>query len=68
MAQKPLRIGNKLSHKVLHPSNLERQNVGLLLAATDPITVAALRYIASQHPDKYREWEDTALFLQLIND
>ena len=42
MDQKILRIGHKLSHKVLDPSNLERQNVKLMLAATDPITVAAL--------------------------
>ena len=47
---------------------MERQNIGLILAATDPITIAALRYIASQHSDKYREWKDTAPFLQLIND
>ena len=68
MDQNLSRVGHKLSHKVLSPSNLERQNVGLMIAATDPSTVAALRYVARQEKDKYMAWEDTALFLEFIND
>ena len=62
MDQSLARVGHKLSHKVLNPSNLERQDVGLMVAATSPSTVAALRYVARQEKHTHLAWEDTALF------
>lgn len=62
--QSLLRSAHKLSQNVLNPSKLERQSVHLMLAVTDPSTVAALRHIAEvrDRPD----WMDTALFLEFI--
>ena len=45
--QSILRVGHKLSYKGLSPPNIERQNVGLMLAATDASTVAALRFMSA---------------------
>ena len=42
MDQSILRVEHNFSYKMLNPTNIERQNVGLVLAATDPSTVAVL--------------------------
>ena len=66
MDQNKLRIAHKLFYNLLNPSSLERRNVKFMLAATDPSTVAALRYIAANYPEDYYSWNDTALFLEFI--
>ena len=61
---KGLKIGHKLTHKVFHPSNVERQSVSLAMAATHNSTVAALRLYADQK--QCPEFHDTADFLELL--
>ena len=61
----PAKLAYKLTDRVLHPSVLERVNVGLAAAATDQSTSAALRYFAVNKPG-CAEFEDTAIFLELV--
>lgn len=59
-----IKSSHKLSHKVLHPSKIERQNVSLAVAATHESTVAALRLLAMEKGKP--ELTDTADFLELL--
>jgi hypothetical protein len=64
--QGAIRSGHKLTHKVINPSNLERQSVGLMAAAVNPSTIAALRFYAKQ--EGLSDWNDTALFLEFVSN
>lgn len=64
--QGAIRSGHKLTHKVISPSNLERQSVGLMAAAVNSSTVAALRFYAKQ--EDLPDWNDTALFLEFVSN
>ena len=61
----PAKLAYKLTDRVLHPSVLERVDVGLAAAATDQSTSAALRYFAGNKPG-CEEFKDTAVFLELF--
>ena len=61
----PAKLAYKLTDRVLHPSVLERVDVGLAAAATDQSTSAALRYFAGNKPG-CEEFKDTAVFLELV--
>ena len=43
---KSVKAGYKLTHKVLSPSSIEKQSVGLVMAVVHPYTVAGLRLLA----------------------
>lgn len=64
--QGAIRSGHKLTHKVISPSNLERQSVGLMAAAVNSSTVAALRFYAKQ--EDLPDWNDMALFLEFVSN
>ena len=53
----PARMGHKLSHKVLSPSNIDKLNVQLGNSLFHESTIAGL---------KYNGFQDTAKFLELI--
>ena len=53
----PARMGHKLSHKVLSPSNIDKSNVQLGNSLFHESTIAGL---------KYNGFQDTAKFLELI--
>jgi hypothetical protein len=53
-----IKKGYKLSHKSLYPNNLERQKVGLVDNRFHHSTIAAVQ--------DCREYEETAMFLEII--
>ena len=61
----PAKLACKVTDRVLHPSVLERVNVGLAAAATDQSTSAALRYFVDNKPG-CETFKDTAVFLELV--
>ena len=60
-----VKMAHRLNDKVLHPTNIERVNVRLAMAATHESTVSALRYFSQQ--EEYRAFTGTADFLELLS-
>ncbi|OWA55457.1 hypothetical protein BV898_19844 [Hypsibius exemplaris] len=62
-----LRLMPMLNDAALHPSSLFKQKVKPATAILHNTTVTGFRLIASKNPQKYRRWEETALFLELFS-
>ena len=58
------KMAHRLTDRVLHPTSVERVNVGLAMAATHESTVTALRYFGQR--DEHRAFRGTADFLELL--
>ena len=63
-AEKHLKFGYKLSIKALHPSNLERQNVRLVLQIFNEFVAQALLQLGNAHDILH--YQDTSAFISLI--
>ena len=59
-----VKMAHRLTDKVLHPTNVERVNVHLAMAATDESTVSALRFFSQK--EEHQEFQGTADFLELL--
>ena len=63
-AENHLKFGYKLSIKALHPSNLERQNVRLVLQIFNEFVAQALLQLGNAHDILH--YQDTSAFISLI--
>ena len=63
-AEKHLKFGYKLSIKALHPSNLEHQNVRLVLQIFSEFVAQALLQLRNAH--YILHYQDTSAFISLI--
>lgn len=61
-----IKYGHLLSHKVLYPSNIQRQNVKLALKIFNEKNIAALKCIAKDHPSVFVDVDDTCFFLSIF--